>query len=64
MVETLIETPKKAFVRDWWQSVVDLDNEMEQSSRKSVAEHITKLKAKADRTGARDKRSRTKSEDG
>jgi hypothetical protein len=64
MVETLIESPKKAFIRDWWQSVVDLDNEMEQSSRKNLAEHITKLKAKTDRTGARDKWRRTKSGDG
>jgi hypothetical protein len=64
MIETLIESPQKAFVRDWWGSVVDLDNEMEQSSRKSLAEHIANLKAKADRTGVRAKRSRTKSEDG
>jgi hypothetical protein len=39
MIETLIESPKKAFVRDWWVSIVDLDNEMEQASKKPRRTH-------------------------
>jgi hypothetical protein len=58
MIETLIESPKKAFIRDWWGYVVDLDNEMAQSSQKSLTEHVERLKAKDDRTGARIKRYR------
>lgn len=58
MIETLIESPKKAFVRDWWGAVVDLDNEMEQASQKTLAEHIARLRAKEERTRGRAKRKR------
>jgi hypothetical protein len=59
MIETLIESPKKSFVRDWWEAVTALDKEMERSSQKSLAEHIKTLKEKGTRTGARDKRCRS-----
>ena len=59
MVETLIESPKKAFVRDWWESVVLLETEMKRSSQRGIAQHIAKLKEKDARTGAREKRCHT-----
>lgn len=56
MVESLIESPKKAFVRDWWGAVINLDAEMERSSQRNLADHLARLRSKDDRTGARDKR--------
>ena len=56
MVETLIESPKKAFVRDWWLAVEELDNAMENASSRSLVDHIAKLKAKDIRTNAHEKR--------
>jgi hypothetical protein len=58
MVETLIESPKKAFVRDWWEAVVRLDEQMKQASLRTLADHVAALKAKDDRTGSREKRLR------
>jgi hypothetical protein len=59
MVETLIEAPKKAFVRDWWGAVIRLDDEVEQASQRTLADHIASLKSKDERTGAHKKRAST-----
>jgi hypothetical protein len=56
MVETLIESPKKTFVRDWWGAIVRLDEEMKQASQRTLADHIASLKSKDERTGAHNKR--------
>ena len=56
MVELLIESPKRAFVRDWWGTVEALDEEMEKASSRTLAAHIGALKAKDARTDAHGKR--------
>jgi hypothetical protein len=56
MVETLIESPKRTFVRDWWRAVAALDEEMRQVSLRSLFDHITILKNKDVRTNAYEKR--------
>ena len=56
LVEHLIESPKKTFIRDWYKYVVDLEHEMIEAERKTLKEHVTKLLAKDERTGAHVKR--------
>jgi len=56
MVETLIESPERTFVRDWWSAVVKLDADMEEAARRTLECHILALKAKDARTGAHVKR--------
>ncbi|MDR3572017.1 MAG: hypothetical protein P4L81_07600 [Candidatus Pacebacteria bacterium] len=58
LVETLIESPKKAFMRDWYQVVVDLDSEMNAAAARTLADHVVRLQAKDARTGAASKRLR------
>jgi hypothetical protein len=45
-VETLIESPKRAFMRDWYKFVDDLENQMVSATSRTLAEHVAKLKTK------------------
>ncbi|QOF95004.1 hypothetical protein IFJ82_14460 [Novacetimonas hansenii] len=56
LVETLLESPKKAFIRDWYQYVVKLGDKMESAELRTLANHIAILRAKDARTGAVTKR--------
>lgn len=56
LVEHLIESPKKAFMRDWYEYVVNLEHEMIETERKTLKEHVARLLAKDERTGAQVKR--------
>jgi hypothetical protein len=56
IVETLIESPKQTFVRDWWGAVEALNEAMETASSRTLTEHIATLKAKDVRTNAQGKR--------
>lgn len=55
-VETLIESPKKAFMRDWHQAVAALEAEINAAEAQTLGEHVKRLQAKDARTGARAKR--------
>jgi hypothetical protein len=55
-VENLIESPRKAFMRDWYQFVVSIKDQMVAAERRTLKEHIAKLISKDERTGAKDKR--------
>lgn len=52
LVEHLIESPKKAFMRDWYEYAVGLEREMIDAERKTLKEHVTRLLAKDELTGA------------
>lgn len=56
MVEALIESPKKAFMRDWHVEVVRLEAEVLEAEARTLAQHVARLDAKDARTGARAKR--------
>lgn len=47
LVESLIESPKRAFVRDWWTDVVTLRSNMDQASRRTLNDHVAVLKRKS-----------------
>lgn len=55
-VETLIESPKKAFMRNWWNFVVALEDEMKSAVANTLDEHIKRLRDKDARTNAHGKR--------
>jgi hypothetical protein len=46
MVETLIEWPKRAFIRDWYKFVVEIEHQMAEANSHSIIEHSIRLKAK------------------
>lgn len=56
LVETLIESPKRAFMRDWHVEVMRLEGEIQEAEAHTLAEHVARLRAKDARTGARAKR--------
>jgi hypothetical protein len=56
LVEHLIESPKKAFMRDWYQYVVDLEQEMIEAERRTLKDHVARLLSKDRVTGAKVKR--------
>ncbi|WP_189381883.1 hypothetical protein [Gemmobacter nanjingensis] len=56
-VEALIESPRKAFMRDWYQYVVELEAAIIAAEQRTLQQHVQKLIAKDVRTGAREKRS-------
>ena len=56
LVENLIESPKKAFMRDWYGVVLCLEREMEAADKRTLQEHVGRLIAKDQRTGAKAKR--------
>lgn len=47
MVETLIESPKKSFMRDWYEYVVEIETQIREAERRTLAEHIKLLKSKS-----------------
>jgi hypothetical protein len=51
LVETLIESPKRAFYRDWYGIVARLEERMEEAERRSLADHVAKLRRKATAAG-------------
>lgn len=57
-VEHLIESPKKAFMRDWSQFVVELEVRLIAAEQSTLEEHVRRLKAKDESTGAKQKRYR------
>lgn len=57
IVEHLIESPKKTFVRDWYRYVLELEERMKAAEERTLQDHIAKLLDKDQRTGAAKKRS-------
>jgi hypothetical protein len=55
LVEHLIESPQKTFVRDWYVEVTQLEQEMAEAETRNIAAHVVALKDKDRRTGARKK---------
>jgi len=56
LVETLVESPKKTFMRDWYQFVVELGDKMEMAELRTLADHVAALKKKDAESGAVKKR--------
>lgn len=56
LVETLLESPTKTFMRDWYEYVVELGDKMEDAELRTLSDHIAALKAKDLKTGAAKKR--------
>lgn len=56
LVENLIESPKKAFVRDWYQYVTNIEAQIIEAEGRTVEEHTRRLLLKFENTGARAKR--------
>ena len=52
LVENLIESPRKAFMRDWYQFVVDLEEQMKIAASRTLQDHVARLHDKDARTGA------------
>lgn len=55
-IETLIESPKRAFMRDWYALVVNIEENVVKMKGRSIQSHIDRLRAKDARTGAAAKR--------
>lgn len=55
-VEALIESPRKAFMRDWYQYVVDLEASIIAAEQRTLQQHVQNLLEKDARTGAKAKR--------
>lgn len=55
-VETLIESPQKAFMRDWYAYVVEIDNAIESAEGRTLQEHVARLLDKDRRTNAKARR--------
>lgn len=51
LVENLVESPKKAFVRDWKQYVADLEQEVLDAEARTMEDHVARLIKKPIRTG-------------
>lgn len=56
LVEVLAESPRKAFVRDWYSDTITLKEKMQESDNKTIERHTTLVRAKDARTDARRKR--------
>lgn len=52
LVETLLESPRKAFIRDWYEYAVEIGVKMDDAELRTIADHIAILRAKDARTGA------------
>jgi hypothetical protein len=48
-VENLIESPKKAFMRDWYHFVVSIEDQIITAERRTLKEHVAKLAVKRKR---------------
>lgn len=49
VVETLISSPKKAFHRDYWGIIDEMENKIQEMSRWSLADKVSKLQLKRSR---------------
>ena len=56
VVEHLIESPKKAFMRDWYAYVVQIEDQMVEADKRTLQQHIQRLRQKDELTRAKDKR--------
>jgi hypothetical protein len=56
LVESLVESPNKAFMRDWYVEVERLETEIVAARNRTLADHVAILNAKDTRTGADAKR--------
>lgn len=56
VVESLMESPKKAFLRDWYQFVVDIEAQMLKAEARTLDQHVARLRKKDADTGAHAKR--------
>jgi hypothetical protein len=56
LVENSIESPNKTFMRDWYDHVTQLEGKMIEAEGRTLQEHVSRLLAKDDRTGASEKR--------
>ncbi len=56
VVENLIESPTKAFMRDWYEYVVRIEDQMVEAKGRTLGDHIDRLLAKEELTGAKLKR--------
>ena len=56
LVESLIESPKKAFVRDWYGCVANIELRIMEAEKRTLDEHVRRLRSKDVRTGASTKR--------
>lgn len=56
LVEHLIESPKKAFMRDWHQYVTDIEGKVVEFEARTLEEHVRRLRKKDEKTGAKAKR--------
>ncbi len=50
MIEALIESPKKAFMRDWYQVVSELDEKLKIAKSRNIAEHVRRIRGKDAKT--------------
>jgi hypothetical protein len=46
LVETLIESQKRAFPRDWYAVVLKLGESMDEAARRNLADHVAKMRQK------------------
>jgi len=56
LVEHLIESPKKAFMRDWYQYVTKIEEKVVEYEKRTLDEHVKRLRAKDSITNAKNKR--------
>lgn len=56
IVEDLIESPHRKFMRDWWIYVEDMKRQMVEAESRTIEQHVKNLFEKDKRTGAKDKR--------
>jgi hypothetical protein len=56
VVEHLIESPKKAFMRDWYEYVVNIESQMIEAEKRTLQLHVKMLLEKEEATGAKAKR--------
>lgn len=50
IVEAMIESPERAFHRDYWPLLTKLEEQLQESQRHTLTEKIARLKSKASRT--------------
>jgi hypothetical protein len=51
-----IESPKKAFMRDWYKHVIEIEEHLADAASRKLADHVAKIREKDTRTGAHAKR--------
>lgn len=58
-VESLIESPKRAFMRDWYGFVSNLEEQAREAASRTLSEHVARLKKKDAASNAAAKRARS-----